>query len=163
VRYPLRYKGVGRSEGVEPIDCGVTVHRVAVYTTTAMRRAVLDVAWGRRTRCGGGGTRTPSRVSRGGSLATSCNTVLPRLRRFSDRDGIRTRILPLDKRALSPLSYTANDAGVVAREELNLRPPLYQSGALNQLSYRTTGTPCGTRTRSSALKGRETNPYPNGA
>jgi hypothetical protein len=26
-----------------------------------------------------------------------------------------------------------------------------------------TGTPCGTRTRSSALKGRETNPYPNGA
>jgi hypothetical protein len=57
---------------------------------------------------------------------------------FSDRDGTRTRVLPLDKRALSPLSYTANAADVwLSGEELNLRPPLYQSGALNQLSYRT--------------------------
>lgn len=32
-----------------------------------------------------------------------------------------------------------------------------------RLSYRTTGTPCGTRTRSAALKGRLTNPYRNGA
>lgn len=29
--------------------------------------------------CGGGGNRTPNRVLRGGSLAPSCNTVLPRL------------------------------------------------------------------------------------
>ena len=47
-------------------------------------------------------------------------------------------------------------------EELNLRPPLYQSGALDQLAPDNC-TPCGTRTRSSALKGQETNPYPNGA
>lgn len=46
---------------------------------------------------------------------------------------------------------------------MNLRPPLYKSGALDRLSYRTSGTPCGTRTRSPALKGRATNPYPNGA
>ena len=56
----------------------------------------------------------------------------------SDRDGIRTRALPLDKRAFSPLSYTANDADMwLSGEGLNLRPPLYQSGALDQLSYRT--------------------------
>ena len=48
-------------------------------------------------------------------------------------------------------------------EGLNLRPPLYQSGALDRLSYRTWGTPCGTRTRSPAVKEQETNPYPNGA
>ena len=29
VRYPLRYRDFGRSEGVEPIDCGVTDRRVA--------------------------------------------------------------------------------------------------------------------------------------
>jgi hypothetical protein len=29
VRYPLRYGGMGRSEGVEPVDCGVTDRCVA--------------------------------------------------------------------------------------------------------------------------------------
>lgn len=33
----------------------------------------------------------------------------------------------------------------------------------HRLSYRTVGTPCGTRTRSPAVKEQETNPYPNGA
>lgn len=52
---------------------------------------------------------------------------------------------------------------VLSGAGLNRRPPLYQSGALNRLSYRTSGTPCGTRTRSAAVKEQETNPYPNGA
>jgi hypothetical protein len=80
-----------------------------------------------------------------------------------DRDGIRTRIFPLDKRALLPLSYTANDADVVVRG--GIEPPA--SAVSERRSQPTelpdTGTPCGTRTRSSALKGQETNPYPNGA
>jgi hypothetical protein len=78
-----------------------------------------------------------------------------------DRDGIRTRIFPIDKRALSPLSYTASD--VVVRG--GIEPPA--SAVSERRSQPTelpdTGTLCGTRTRSSALKGRETNPYPNGA
>ena len=80
-----------------------------------------------------------------------------------DRDGTRTRIFPLDKRALSPLSYTANDADLVVRG--GIEPPA--SAVSERRSQPTelpdTGTPCGTRTRSSALKGRKTNPYPNEA
>ena len=82
----------------------------------------------RNTTDGGGGrTRTPTAVSRDDALATSCNTVLPRLQNncaggesenrtpvscvqsrlsttelnpHGGRDGSRTRTVPLDKRAL---------------------------------------------------------------
>ena len=75
-------RALGRSEGVEPVDCGVTDHRVAVTLRPPWRSAALYAAQQRvhvGSLGGGGGNRTPSRVSRGGSLATSCNTVLPRL------------------------------------------------------------------------------------
>jgi hypothetical protein len=79
---------------------------------------------------------------------------------MGDRDRIRTRIVPLDKRALWPLSYTAN---VVVRG--GIEPPA--SAVSERRSEPTelpdTGTSCGTRTRSSALKGQKTNPYPNEA
>lgn len=45
------------------------------YTTTATKLLPRS-----GSACGGGGTRTPNRVSRGGSLAPSCITVLPHLR-----------------------------------------------------------------------------------
>ena len=56
-----------------------------------------------------------------------------------------------------------HDAVVVVRG--GIEPP---ASAVSERRSRPTelpdnGTPCGTRTRSSALKGQETNPYPNGA
>jgi hypothetical protein len=66
VRCPLRYKGVGAFGGVEP-------------STVESQSTVLPLHYERQERavllgslCGGGGSRTPNRVSRGGSLAPSC-------------------------------------------------------------------------------------------
>jgi hypothetical protein len=94
----LRYKGFGAIGGSRTHRLWSHRPPCCHYTTTAMGRAAA-------ARCGGGGIRTFNRVLRGGSLAPSCITVLPRL----------------------------------------------------------PSTPCGTRTRFSALKGRKTNPYPNEA
>lgn len=80
VRCPLRYKGIGRSEGVEPVDCGLTIHCVAVTPRPP---------WTGNPRArgpGGGlpaaeaeGLEPPAAYSRGDSLAPSCIAVLPRL------------------------------------------------------------------------------------
>ena len=162
MRYPLRYKGIGASGGVEPS----TVESQSTVLPLHYERQNKAAYWQpqRRRR-----ESNPNRVSCGDSLATSCITVLPRLPKFmttlkwlhewriggsnpwppackagalpaeliplrGDRDGTRTRALPLDKRALSPPELHGH---LLSGKELNLRPPLYQSGALNQLSYRT--------------------------
>jgi hypothetical protein len=75
-------------------------------------------------------------------------------------DGIRTRIFPLDKWALSPMSCAAN---VVVREGIEPPPSAVSERRSQPTELPDTGTPCGTRTRSTALKGQQTNPYPNGA
>jgi hypothetical protein len=60
---------------------------------------------------GGGGIRTPSRVSSGGSLAPSCITVLPRLPKRVENRG-RTPGLLLAEQALCQLSYPARDTDI---------------------------------------------------
>jgi hypothetical protein len=167
----LRYKGIGAFGGVEP-------------STVESQSTVLPLHYERHERaavgslCGGGGSRTPNRGSRGGSLATSCITVLPRLQithgpdikpesqicmsewRIGDSNpwppackagALPTELIPhatvtglepASSRSTSGrsrrLSYTAKILSAwLSGEELNLRPPLYQSGALDQLSYRT--------------------------
>jgi len=82
----LRYKGVGALGGVEPstVESQTTVLSLhherqdwLPHMSTVRRHTRSQVC--RQPLCGGGGSRTPNRVSRGGSLATSCNTILPRL------------------------------------------------------------------------------------
>jgi hypothetical protein len=185
VRYPLRHRG---QEGLWGDRRELNPSTVESQTT------VLPLHHDRQALCGGGGSRTPSRVSRrlasnelqyrsatpptslcewriGESnpwppacKAGALPTELIPLGRPSDHDGTRTRDLPLDRRALSQLSYTANICEhVVVRG--GIEPPA--SAVSERRSQPTelpdTGTPCGIRTRSTALKGQQTNPYPNGA
>ena len=70
---------------------------------------------------------------------------------------------PACKAGALPTEPIHHDAVVVVRG--GMEPP---ASAVSERRCRPTElpdncTPCGTRTRSSALKGQETNPYPNGA
>jgi hypothetical protein len=87
VRYPSRFKGSGAIGGNRTLRLRSHRPLCCRYTTIAMndgcppsRGDAVPVVESVGSRGGGGGTRTPNRGSRGGSLATSCNTVLPRLR-----------------------------------------------------------------------------------
>jgi hypothetical protein len=106
-------------------------------STAVSQTAVFPLHHDRQALCGGGGTRTPSRVSPRRLVSTELHYPFCHASRKHHIVVVRGGIEP-------PAS---------AVSERRSQPAELPD----------TGTPCGTRTRSSALRGQKTNPYPNGA
>ena len=104
---------------------------------------VLPLHHDRQALCGGGGTRTPSRVLPRRLVSTELQYRSATPPESITSRAVMTGLEPASSRSTGGcshrLSYTTKKLLNLrlSREELNLRPPLYQSGALNQLSYRT--------------------------
>jgi hypothetical protein len=87
---------LGRSDGIEPSTAGSQATMLPLHHDHHAKN-VLRIGCTR----GGGGSRTPNRVSRGGSLAPSCITFLPRLQ-VEWRIGESNPCLLLARQALFP-------------------------------------------------------------
>ena len=140
-------RALGRSEGAEPIDCGVTV-------------PVLPLCPLRRRRDSNPQPRMKRRLV---STELHYPSATPPEVLCEWKIGESNPWPPACKAGALPTEPIPHDAVVVVRG--GIEPP---ASAVSERRSRPTElpdncTPCGTRTRSSALKGQETNPYPNGA